>query len=554
MHSLAPSELLSRVLYLREVEPEVLINLAGSLPREQFQPNDIILHQGSFPEALYFILDGEIEVEKRNPEGEVEKIATLSAGDSFGEEELVFKRPALLSYRALDKTTLLLWERVELTKFMQDHDAALEDLRFVAQSRRLAQKLRFSWLSEGELIFGLARKHIAILYQMLTLPLLFFIAGIVLGLWGSSSDSSLLIWLGVGAFVASLALGLWQWNDWRNDYYVVTNRRVVWLEKVAVIYDSRREAPLHTILSVSVGTDVGGRMMGFGDVVIRTYTGQVIFKEVGNPQTFAALIEEHWRRTKEKRMTTDREVLQEALDNRLEGDENGEDKSDESMGYVLHDQVDPEVGLDHWGFKIRFEEEGVITYRKHWAALLRNIGISSMLILLLIGLIGARLGGLIEIADTTSSVVCLGLGIIPLILWWVYSYVDWANDIYQITKSQIIDINRKPLAREERKIAPIENILGTEVDRKGILGLMFNFGDVITNVGTTQFIFRQVFDPVGVQQDIVNAQGTLLQKKFETEQQRRRDEMVELLDIYHERVTEEDLPPVEEDDGQNGDS
>ncbi len=552
MPSLAPSELLGRVLYLREVEPEVLINLAGSLPREQFQPNDIILHQGSFPEALYFILDGEIEVERKNPEGEVEKIATLSPGDSFGEEELVFKRPALLSYRALDKTTLLLWERGELTKFMQDHDAALEDLRFVAQSRRLAQKLRFSWLSEGELILGLARKHIAVLYQMLTFPLLFFIAGVVLGLWGSSSDSSLLIWLGVGAFVTSLALGLWQWNDWRNDYYVVTNRRVVWLEKVAVIYDSRREAPLHTILSVSVGTDVGGRMMGFGDVVVRTYTGQVIFKEVGNPQTFAALIEEHWRRTKEKRMTTDREVLQQALSNRLEDDENGEDKSDESVSYVLHGQVDPEIGLDHWGFKIRFEEEGVITYRKHWAALLRNIGISSMLIMLLIGLIGARLGGLIEIADKTSTVACLGLGIIPLILWWVYSYVDWANDIYQITNSQIIDINRKPLAREERKVAPIENILGTEVDRKGILGLMFNFGDVITNVGTTQFIFRQVFDPVGVQQDIVNAQGVLLQKKFETEQQRRRDEMVELLDIYHERVTQEDLPSGEEDDGQNG--
>jgi hypothetical protein len=75
---------------------------------------------------------------------------------------------------------------------------------------------------------------------------------------------------------------------------------------------------------------------------------------------------------------------------------------------------------------------------------------------------------------------------------------------------------------------------------------------VITNVGTTQFIFRQVFDPVGVQQDIVNAQGVLLQKKFETEQQGRRDEMVELLDIYHERVTQEDLPPGEEDDGQNG--
>ena len=546
----APADLLRRVLYLRNIDPEILINLLGSLPRVQFQPGEVILPQGTFPEALYLILEGEVEVIREEPEQESETIASLGQGDTFGEEELVFKRPTRVMYRSLEKTTVLLWERNELTKFMGEHEDALEDFRFVAQSRRLADKLNFRWLTEGELVFGLARKHIAVLYQKLTLPGIFFVGAFILGIWGSTSDNSLLLWLALGALVAGVALGLWQWNDWRNDYYIVTNHRAVWIEKVAAIYDSRREAPLHTILSVNVGTDMGGRMMGFGDVEVRTYTGHVIFREVGNPDTFAALVEEHWRRSKEEQTSTDRDELSTALYERLERDQ---DEAQESIADpTRYSALESQVEFDHWGFKIRFEEQGVITYRKHWAALLRNISLSSMLILLVIGLIGARLGGIIEIASTTTAASVLALVLIPLVLWWLYSYMDWANDIYQITPSQIIDINKKPLAREERKVAPLENVLGTEVDRKGILGLLMNYGDVITNVGTTQFIFRQVFDPVGVQQDIVNAQGALLQIKVQTEQQQRRDEMVELLDIYNERISQEKPPEGDEFNEQDG--
>jgi hypothetical protein len=125
-------------------------------------------------------------------------------------------------------------------------------------------------------------------------------------------------------------------------------------------------------------------------------------------------------------------------------------------------------------------------------------------------------------------------------LWWLYRYIDWANDIYQISSQQILDIYKKPLGREERKVAPLENILGTEVDRKGLLGILLNYGDVIANVGTSQFTFEGVLDPVQVQQDIVHAQETLLHARAERERARRQNEMVELIDIYHERYSKQD--------------
>jgi hypothetical protein len=126
--------------------------------------------------------------------------------------------------------------------------------------------------------------------------------------------------------------------------------------------------------------------------------------------------------------------------------------------------------------------------------------------------------------------------------------VDWANDIYQITTDQIVDVYKKPLARELRKVAPLENVLGTEVDRKGIIGILLNYGDVITNVGTEKFVFEGVYDPAGVQQDLVHAQETLLQRKSDGERRQRQNEMVELLDIYHDRYSshEDKIPPLDE--------
>ncbi|MEW6568144.1 MAG: hypothetical protein AB1449_08260, partial [Chloroflexota bacterium] len=186
-------------------------------------------------------------------------------------------------------------------------------------------------------------------------------------------------------------------------------------------------------------------------------------------------------------------------------------------------------------FQLRFEDQGVITYRKHWAVLLRATFTPALLILVVVGMIGAGLGGLLG-NPSLGSTLGLATVLVPLGLWWLYQYADWANDIYQVTGDQIVAIHKKPLAREERKVAPLENILGTEVGRKGLAGLLLNFGDVIANVGTTQFIFQGVYDPSGVQQDILRALQAHLERKQQAERDQRREEMLEWLGAYHRQV------------------
>ena len=552
MSHTGPVDHLERVHFLRSLTTEERIELAELLPRETYAPGETIVAQGGHPDSLFIILDGEVEVLISDEDNKSISLGRLVPGDTIGALEMIYRQPRTATVQSVETTVVLRWDRAYLTQFMKDRPLALKSLQFVAQSQKLATKLNFSWLREGEVIYALTRKHSFILFQHLTVPVLMLGGASAFMLWALLSDVTLAMWGGFGLGFAGILFGIWQWLDWTNDYYIVTDRRAVWLEKVIGIYDSRREAPLHTVLSISVGTDVTGRIMGYGDVVIRTYTGKVVFHNVGEAHTIAALIEANWQRQRAKQDLTDHESLVEALEQRLQGDE--PQKIEESLAVPLDETDTPAArGLGHWGFKVRFEDKDAITYRKHWAVLLREISAPSILFIIVIGLLGARLGSLITLFST-GIFLLFGIAVLMVLgAWWLYRYVDWANDIYKITAEQIIDIYKKPLAREERKVAPIENILGTEVDRKGLIGILLNYGDVIANVGTAQFVFEGVFDPVTVQQDIAHAQESLMFQKAEQSRIKRQSEMVELFDIYHNKYTQGDSE-VEDGNSQQDDN
>jgi hypothetical protein len=525
--------LLRQAPFLRQVEDAALQTAAEALQRQEHPAGSDILAQGAPVDALHFVARGSVEIIHRERSGQTMRLTSLGPGDAFGEAELVFRLPRLAAVRCSEPTTLYRWDRRALAAFLKEHPAALAGLRFSAACRRLALRMRFSWIATDEALYAVARKHEALLYQALSLPALILIGAVALGIWAASASSALLGWLAVVLGVAALAYGAWQALDWGNDYYLITDRRVVWVEKVVGLYESRREAPLHMVLSVTTRTDAVSRSLGYGDVIVRTYTGQIIFRNVGNPLAMAAMIEEHWRRLQARQQQADRDALARSLHERMGSTP---EAAPPAPPPPAPERPASNTGLDHWTFQVRFEDQGVITYRKHWAVLLRTIGVPSVLVVLTAGLAGARLAGWITLLPLGMSLLIAAIAFMALLGWWTYRYIDWANDIYQITPTQILDIHRKPLGEERREVAPLENILGTEVDRKGLLGLLLNFGNVTANIGTAQFVFEGVYDPVGVQQDITRAQGAFMQRKRDTEVGQRRQEMVELLNLYHEEI------------------
>jgi CRP/FNR family cyclic AMP-dependent transcriptional regulator len=531
-------DLLSHVHFLFDVGEDELHALAHTLDKLEFAPGEEIILQGARADAIFFITSGSVDVMTGQSGKPETLLANLRAGDTIGEMEIVSPQPWAAAAIAVQPTIAYRWSKPSIAEFVKTHPSTLRRLRFSAQSTKLSRRLRFNWLGGDEVVHAVVRKHSALFYQALTLPVSLLAAAALLALWGIFRESTLTIWIAGGIVLMCLGLGLWRWIDWRNDYYILTNRRVVWLEKVVGIYDNRLEAPLHMVLSVSVSTDMLGRTLGYGDVIIRTYTGRVTFRNICDPHAMAALIEEYWRRSRSQKEEADHEDLRSMVRQRLEPDPAPETLEAVQAQEELEtaDIPTPSAGIGAFNFKVRFEDKDVITYRKHWAVLTRAISAPSVVVLLLAGVIGARLVGMIEFLTLGSFLLIACMGMIGVALWWLYRYLDWANDLYQITPSQIVDVYKKPLAREERKVAPLENILGTEVDRKGIFGILLNYGDVIANVGIEQFTFHGVYDPLSVQQDIVHAQEAFIHSIQERERQQRQDEMIELINIYHDEV------------------
>jgi hypothetical protein len=320
------------------------------------------------------------------------------------------------------------------------------------------------------------------------------------------------------------------------------------------LYESRDEAPNNTILSVDVNTTLLGRIIHYGSVIVRTFTGRIIFRNVKDPNQMASFIDEYRFRARQHSEFIERSKLDQAIRQRIG-----------SVDGVLETPLTspplsppPLPRLTFWQryfsnfFSMRFEQGDAITYRKFWPTLFGHVAIPSLFILLLwVGMAflvnSFRLGEIPPAWFETLLLLCLALFLLVLVPWWLYQYVDWRNDIYQITEKFIFDISRKPLGTEEKKSAPLENILTLEHERIGFLGYILNYGDVLISVGETKFVFHNLHDPARVQQDIFDRMYALRRKKEQDEANRQRDRMVDVIEIYHRNRVEQDLEESLED-------
>lgn len=534
-------ELIQRLPYLRELDVVELEPILKALEQETYSPGDVIAQQGTPPRGLLLILEGNVNLVHHNADGQPDQTILYTEGQTVGIHEVVRGEPWWGTVQASSSTVLFRWPRPAVSHFIQSHPPVLTELQHAARMQKLLYRQDFTWLGENEAVCAIARTHKAMLFQSMFLPIFAILLGIAAWLWQPFDAGNISFWVGIGMVLAGAGLGLWRWLDWGNDFSIITNRRTVMQEKVIGIYDNRQETPLQWVLSVSVGTGAIGRLLGFGDLVIRTYTGELVFRDVPNPYMFASILEDQWMRYKQRRKLTDRDDIVEALKTRISDLEDEDIDVEEKFSLIDRpvqrvDKGESSTGLDRWTLKTRFEEGGVITYRKHWAILLRQIFTPSLFIAVLLLLLILRLSGLFQEFDQGMSLLIGAFLIFISLIWWVYRYIDWANDIYQITPNHIVDVSKKPLAREVRMVAPLENILGTEIDRKGIFSILLNFGSVIANVGTAEFSFDGVYDPARVQQDIVFAQDSFLERQAEVERTQRRDEVVEWLSAYHDEV------------------
>jgi len=508
------------------------------------KPEDgIIYTQGSTGDGFYVIYQGSVRVTKVIDNQE-RQLRVLGPGDYFGEGALLFVRPRSDSVTTLEPTVLLRLDREAFTDILELLPEIRMNLSATSESRYLAQKEKFDWLGDDEVIYLISRKHEFFLLTSLIAPILLSVIALPILVLSFSSESPFFstagLILGFLGFVGSILLGIWNWIDWGNDFYIVTNQRVVWLERVILFYYSRQEAPLTQVLAVNIRSSYLGRLLNYGNVDVRTFTGGIPMRHVNNPKRFASYVEGYQSRARRRLKENEADTIEKELKKRLEMkkeppprippiSKKEELKPKKEKRDTLRDILDTFL-------KVRFERDGIITYRKHWLVLLAKTFFPTLAFLSLVLLTGAWLYEelVTDGVGFSALTVALVLGVLyaAVFIWWGYHYLDWNNDIYQLTAEQILDIERKPLGEEQKKTAPLDSILSIEHAREGIIELIFNFGDVVINVGQTKFIFRGVHNPDRVHQDVADFIEARRRKKQDADAERERQRMLDWFGSY----------------------
>ena len=550
----------ARIAFLRKIhlfhglDDGEFATLADVLNEQAVPQGAVIFAQDSKAEGFYLIYAGSVRITRKQEKKEIQ-LALLIKNDYFGEMALVANRRRSATVTALTDTTLLVLSRADFEKLYKRAPHIRVDLEIAVRSRQLARKLKFKWLRPDEVIYFLARKHPLILWQKLALPALalmvpagFFYAWVFL-------INYLIVALAGGlSLLAIILYMIWLVIDWGNDYYIVTNQRVVWLEKVVGIYDSRQESPIGTILSVGIEANQFGRYFDYGNVIVRTFVGKIPFSNVNHPDQASKMIEEYWNRTKEVAAVLEKEAMKNAIRKRLNLPLPRQAPGFGDAAPIAKTDVKPPprgagalallkfVGANT--LKLRYEVGENVIYRKHWVVLVLQswvpvAGLLGTLLLFIARLVQLAFlpnevfisfeGGITVDAWASAFLIAF----FPFAGWLVYEVADWSNDKFEVTNDQIIDLDRKPFGTEIRNAAPLENILGTFYERKGFLGNIFNFGTVYITVGGTKLAFEDVVDPATVQSDIDRRRMARTAKQNEAKVAGERDRMAEWLATYH---------------------
>ena len=519
------------------LSPEQIEKVADRVEAFLYQEKQVIFEQDAPVESFYFLLSGRVELVRNARDEEVKVI--LSEQDYFGEEALAdTPPPRLATATALTNVIVLRFNGDLIEELKKEYPKVDAAFRLVAASYQLAMHIRMPWRGPREVVHYIGRHHPIFLVLRLILPVLLALLTTIVASYldvvlfrGSALGMGLLLLV----VLVNLAWLAWVIIDFYNDYSVVTNRRVAYLRKILLIYDSRQEVPLDAVLADDVRTTQLGRIIGYGDIVVRTYTGELILSRLAQPYLIVNLINEMREKAKASRKRARLESIDQIIRRRLQlgADEPIPQPSGQEVKAVVKSGKLTQFLSDL--FMLRVEKEGAIIYRTHWFILLKKTLLPLILSLVVLAAMISIFFGVVPLPPVLGLVV--GVLFLPItLIWLVYNYVDWRNDRYIITRDTIIDVYKKPLGTEQKRSAPLKNILSIDFERLGLIGLILNFGTVYIRVGDSTLTFNNVMAPSEVQRELFQRFMEFKQREEERAEASINEQLADWIEEYHRMV------------------
>lgn len=532
MDAALSSDILSKSHLFRRLRETDRLALIEQAQRVSLNAGEVLYAESQSAQSLYVITQGRMRLSRKS-KGRSIPYGQLCGGDYFGLECISRNPFRTHTATAEESTTLLYIGRTSLLKLAEQAPHFKANLKTAMNAQLASAPKGSAWLEPSEYLHYFGYRHAVFLVGRLFLPLLLGMASIFFITMATEMEQAGFTTVGVIGVLAALLWGAWNYFDYYNDFFVITSKRVVWQEKIIGIYDSRQEAPAHAIRVIDYDASWIGRLIGFGTVYVRTFTGGVILNRIENAQYVIDLIDEIREKTVNEKVHEERQTRRRVLS--------------EQIGLV-HPQVEQpqtkpvsqERQRAAWeiSFKTRMVQGDAVIYRKHWLIL-----ISKTIIPLLSFIAAAWLALGFALSPEWESYFNPQAGFfvgallaIAATMWAAYHYLDWRDDIYMVTSEYLYDIERHPLGREEKKSAPLESVLSLTVERKNLVGILFNFGDVVIDAGGTALIFHNVCDPASAQLDIAARLDGLKRRKDEAKTAAENRRLAEWIGEYNEMM------------------
>ncbi len=512
--------------------------IAAEAEVTEIEEGKIIYREHDEAETLNLILSGEVHlywlVDPDDEEAGEISLGNLEPGDVFGLEALEEERQYSEFAVALSVVRIVRFSLEFLDPYFEENPLPLSVLMLMLSSLKLFYKVDLPWLNPDELVIYMARRNSVFMVYRLILPLIVFGIGIVVLLFLIVLNPAGTTLVGIIAGCVALIGGLWSiWNyvDWTNDYAILTNQRAVFQERVVLLYDSRLETPLEAILATSLDSSQLGRILGYGNVVMKTYTGTLLFPDIAQWDTVRMLVDDRRMRARESNLQQEKYTIETMVRQRL----NPTPPAPGVQQIVKQELPKTSLGEQIANFfRMRYEKNGVITYRTHWSILLRKVFLPGLIMLGIVVLAVMRLLGQFGFL---SSLAFWPVWLILVLVdgfWLWYRYEDWVNDQYIVSDEQIVDVYKKPLGQEEKRIAPLKSIQSVEFERLGIIGLVLNYGTVYIRIGDARFSFDNVYNPSEVQRDLFRRIAAQANQDRKRDADAERKRILDVLEAYHE--------------------
>jgi len=535
---------LKQIPLFAQLNRDDLKAVARLVQSDQYPAGSQVCHQGELGETAYFVESGQLSILYTNPQGIELEVGSLGPGAFVGETSLLLGEMRDATVTVVQDATLLYLNKDDFDQLLRERPWMLRYLQMRSDIARKRRARHFKWQGPDEIVLVSEHRHNAMLLPRLISPGFVFLVDLLgCGYWYLRAGSLLVLAIMAIPGLATFLFMLYLIMDHVDDIYIVTNKRVIRREQVPFRRESRVEAPLRNVQDIQESqSGLLAQVFDFGDLIIETAgeRGHVAFREISRPSEVKSIIFEQIRRMQAGAKAEERAAIRDDM-HQYFGISRPEEKPSAPASSPKKRRFRLTVpkpllmfvsALTYFFPPTRHVQGDTITWRKHRIILLPSIAPPTLLIVLatVVAIYALRHNS----APLGSILAGYSVALVFFIPWWLWKFDDWQNDIYQVTATRIIDVERSPLfLHEERREANLGMIQNISLEIPGFLGRLLNYGSVtIETAGAGAFTFDYVKDPRSVQDEIFRRMETFHRQQAKDDAERRRNELLDWFAVY----------------------